>query len=107
MNKYEEALDNLDYIITKLAYWSALDLSEVDKEYRLYNSESLIKELVDRATPKKPIIKQSINGSFDWEKEEIINYHVCPNGCKQVRDEYVDKFCSECGQAIDWRDKNE
>ena len=76
----------------------------------------LLQGLVDKATPKKPILNEL------WKDEETTDIYdefghvdeilcVCPN-CKKVNiydSEYGVKFkhCSDCGQAIDWSDKDE
>lgn len=59
-----------------------------------------VQELVDKATPKKPIEK-----TYEYESmnEEIIikTYHVC--GCEKYSEvHHIDRFCSKCGQALDW-----
>ena len=82
--------------------------TNVDKEYH-----HLLQELVDRATPMKPIkerngyiicgncgectgiftkyIEQTTDETFDGEIE--FDYHI----------EYTEnEFCSICGQALDW-----
>lgn len=80
-------------------------LKKVDKKY---------KELVEKATPKKPSFDKS------WEDEETtdiyneygsINENVCecPNCHKHsiYDSEYGVRFnhCHECGQALDWSDE--
>ena len=58
----------------------------------------LIKELVDKATPKKPNMENQ-------------HYICCPN-CTSDEIEFYDydhnevklKHCNRCGQAIDWSD---
>lgn len=73
----------------------------------------IIEELVDKATPKKPVL------SDNWKDEEQTDIYdengfidpivsICPN-CKKygIFDfEYGEKFdyCKHCGQAIDWSD---
>ena len=70
-----------------------------------------LKELVDKATPKKPIIKQYKNSE----------HYLCPN-CKNYRFGIIDygeyknewrkgselmPYCPKCGQAIDRSDEND
>lgn len=52
-------------------------------------------EALEKQIPKKPI---SLGEDIDRDIGQ------CPN-CKEIIDTYEDyKYCSECGQAIDWRD---
>ena len=82
MNKYEKALDNVS------AEWGTSD-RDID----------ILEELVDRATPKK-LIK--------YEELSCVNY-VCPICENKYYDsennrKYI-KYCPNCGQCIDWSDK--
>ena len=50
---------------------------------------------LEKQIPKKPI---SLGEDIDRDVGQ------CPN-CKEIIDTYEDyKYCSDCGQAIDWRD---
>lgn len=52
-------------------------------------------EALEKQIPKKPI---SLGEDIDRDVGQ------CPN-CKEIIDTYEDyKYCSDCGQAIDWRD---
>jgi hypothetical protein len=93
MNKYEEAFHRIDGHII----WEAdepLPNGYIDHKHfsQLYQDEfDLIQELVERATPKKPIY--------------VNRGHECPT-CSNCDIEgelgYQYKYCSECGQTIDW-----
>ena len=51
---------------------------------------------LEKQVPKKPI---SLGEDIDRDVGQ------CPN-CKEIIDTYEDyKYCSDCGQAIDWRDE--
>ena len=53
-------------------------------------------EALEKQIPKKPI---SLGEDIDRDVGQ------CPN-CKDIIDTYEDyKYCSDCGQAIDWRDE--
>lgn len=53
-------------------------------------------EALEKQIPKKPI---SLGEDIDRDVGQ------CPN-CKEIIDTYEDyKYCSDCGQAIDWRDE--
>ena len=100
MNKYIEALD-----YAKKHLDSKQDIEKI----------GVLQELVDKATPKKPILSDS------WKDEEQTDIYdengfidpivsICPN-CRKygIFDfEYGEKFnyCKHCGQAIDWSDED-
>ena len=58
-----------------------------------YDSHKILKELVERATPK----------AISWTKGNLVYEDwICPH-CKEERDKYdepIDKFCSNCGGAL-------
>ena len=59
----------------------------------------IIEKLVERDTPKKIEIGTSHN----------FKYPICPN-CKIELNEYykyANKYCKECGQRLDWSERNE
>lgn len=82
MNKYQEAYEDVE--LTCLC----IDNAERAKEYL-----SVIKELVERTTPKKPT--------------EILLR--CPNCNHKIGfDYYMGKhvdYCPTCGQALDWSEE--
>lgn len=58
-----------------------------------------IKNLVDKATPKKYELKSEMVDGVKW------THAICPN-CKEVIDEFeYYPYCPNCGQAIDWSDE--
>lgn len=92
MNTYIEALD-----YAKKHLDSKQDIEKIE----------VLKELVDKETPKKPHEKyyQIICGVDDTMN--CIDYH-CPNCGKKVVSDIVNykeyRHCYHCGQAIDWSD---
>lgn len=92
MNKYIEALD-----FVKKHLDSKQDIEKIE----------VLKELVDKETPKKPHEKyyQIICGVDDTMN--CIDYH-CPSCGKKVVSDIVNykeyRYCYHCGQAIDWSD---
>lgn len=74
MNKYQEALNEL------ASYYDYDDYPKI------------LQELVDKATPFKPLNQEieGING---------VHYGQCKCGC-EVWENY--KFCTDCGQALYW-----
>ena len=90
--KYQEALDNLVHCKseTKCKECRHKDRCTMDRDYKI------LKELVDKATPKYPIITRCTN--------------KCPR-CKNtlpLKENALKKkapkmYCDRCGQRIDWR----
>ena len=97
INKYQEALDEVKN--TKILLHQHDDIVN---EMKIYEDDDLnielLQELVDKATPKKPLISHSIKGEED---------SYCPTCTYRfsrpvyfARATY--KHCANCGQAIDW-----
>ena len=94
MNRYQEALLDIRYIYEQ---------SQKYKKLQKYNGKQQLKtlqELVDKATPKKPINQST----------PLVRQGYCPN-CKGElrklgsRNEVViegQPYCCSCGQALDW-----
>lgn len=74
MNKYQEALNNCVNRWAPAADWN------------------LLKSLVEKATPKKPIQKAA-------------GRTVCPNCERSIAREVSPRYCSVCGQRLDWSEK--
>lgn len=80
MNKYQNSLDN---------FVKSLSLFTNFKSVHEWKSD--LQELVDKATPKKPIQKAA-------------GRKVCPNCERSTVREVSPRYCSICGQAIDWNE---
>ena len=65
------------------------------------DSISLLQELVDKATPKKPTV---LSYSEDFRLEKIISCNSCKKPVVNVWSyrTYKPNYCHYCGQAIDW-----
>ena len=74
MNKYQEALNNCVNRWAPTADWN------------------LLKSLVEKATPKKPIQKAA-------------GRTVCPNCERSIAREVSPRYCSICGQRLDWSEE--
>ena len=82
MNKYQEVLNRI------------AKYCRVNNGSMLEGDLNILQELVDKATPKKPIIS-----SYDeFGCVDFYEHHYCPN-CKNKVDE---AYCPACGQKIDW-----
>jgi hypothetical protein len=86
INKYQEALDVIKGVTD---YEQGLPLFYKDDEWIV-----TLQELVDRATPKKPIIAKSSQGEGD---------SYCPICFDRILKMQMKRnYCQECGQALDW-----
>ena len=106
MNKYQEALNNV------ISY---LGVARCDyrKSGKAKEDICLIQELVDKATPKKPLLDEILRGIGILSIRDggvLINGYrcVCPNCMNpSIYDPGCDErfnYCSVCGQAIDWEE---
>ena len=106
MNKYQKALDELSYPHEDSSCGGCKcgvsDCQDCKKALAVYKLE----ELVEKATPKKPISKYIVDG----------RYCVCPE-CGALLDEECllktheclregHQYCHVCGQAIDWSEED-
>lgn len=89
MNKYEEALD---YI------WNKYEECEIVAPFMTRHCLDILKELVEKATPKKPTI---IPNNFN----ELV--FECPVCHKRTYTNFRREYCGECGQALDWSEEVE
>lgn len=104
MNKYQEALENIGMI-------------DLDKDSNGYDNPKYLKdfyygeycelqELVERATPKKPEIKELIRKDNYRDRTNIPRYNWwCPNCHLEHMSTNIIKHCPTCGQALDWSDE--
>lgn len=92
MNKYQEALKKVEKSCISVAMeFNFGELFEEDEK-----ALSTLQELVDKATPKKPI--KSNNPLFDYMV-------FCPACNKSMS--FKNYYCGSCGQAVDWSDKDD
>lgn len=102
MNRYQEAIDLLacnseHWVINR----NGLDNENCEGVFdESDKSKLLIQELVDKATPKKPVRVQQLE-KHDCGVRVYLNVPTCPV-CKNVL--YENECCrnNECRQAIDW-----
>ena len=90
MNKYQEAKANIINTLIRIVGYPTF-ASQVEKDF------DVLDELVEKATPKKPIQLENKNRSR------------CPNCKNQLpfRKNALKKqnpriYCDRCGQALDW-----
>ena len=82
------------------------DCEELEK-YREIGTVEECREAVKKQKPKAPKdslkIKPVIDENGAYVDADVTVYLLCPNCGEMVGiDENVDKFCHECGQAIQW-----
>ena len=91
MNKYQQALNNC------INRWAPA------KDW------NLLKELVEKATPKKPkeqLIDNYCKGIPGDPPNENEPYYFCPSCNEWVGDDgFKYKYCQNCGQALDWSEE--
>lgn len=68
-------------------------LKKVDKRY---------KELIDKATPMKPIEDFEEEECYHEGEYERIYFHLCPVCGEYVYKENNKNYCGNCGQKFDW-----
>lgn len=89
MNKYQEAYSYIKHYC---------ELDDDCVKWPLYQrSIKSLKELVDKATPKKPV---------RFIDKFYISLPKCPI-CRTIPHTCTQKYCDECGQALDWSDDSE
>lgn len=97
-NKYQEALDRL----CKNDYFDEKGNCNCDQ---IVMDRILLQELVDKATPKKPV-RVCCEPEEEWDNEE--EFYNCPN-CGEPLPYNFDydypiknKCCLECQQVLNW-----
>ena len=103
MNKYQEALRTIGNTGTKFVKRDRIGEPKImylvkqlkRKEY------ALIKELVDKETPKPIIVKTYMSACHDIYGDYLRTKELCSN-CKKEIDYSTYKYCPHCGQKLDW-----
>lgn len=95
LNKYQKALKKLEVQCETFDIISYIDL----------------KELVEKETPKKPIIRKEMIKLIKLCESKVT---LCPNCKEELTDDagcyndYHDvEYCPFCGQHLDWEDEDE
>lgn len=103
MNKYQEALENIIVYPLKEECENS-PCCQCSNECDFYKSKledyEVLKELVEKATPKKPTNIES------HEKHDLL---FVSGKCPVCRDWVNDSmsYCEHCGQKIDWGEEDE
>jgi hypothetical protein len=98
MNKYQKTLDEL---CKTCAYSPECGDGCCDLVFRGGRCEeyNILKELVEKATPKKP----NIHGFRECREVNTISF-TCPICNKHIG---RDNFCEHCGQRLSWSESEE
>lgn len=108
MNKYQEALNSIEEKTTKTIEYPLIPATK----FRYCGDEvDILQELVDKATPKKPIKNKLGKISLLDRLVGVKVTYTCPN-CRNVllkhhmNERQETRYCWDCGQALDWRVEN-
>ena len=86
MNKYKKAFKDLNH------FMFLNEAGQEDYEEEIKNTLAIIKELIEKETPKKVIRWASADKCPNCDSFEIIDWDNNTE-CKR---------CSDCGQVLDW-----
>lgn len=102
MNKYQKAIEVIDTLLHLMCGEEREDGYKPTME-EMSKSMDLLKELVDKETPKKPEIKELIRKDNYRDERNIPRYDWwCPNCYLEHMSGNDLKYCPSCGQALDW-----
>lgn len=97
MNKYERALKILS--ASEQQAWK-----ERYDGYDFQEAKDSLKELVEKATPKKP----EYEGDSYYKGEIVYDTWICPSCGERYEVDYHDyEYCPKCGQHIDLTQEEE
>ena len=98
MNKYQEALNHLED--ETIENFKKKHIPTNEERTKIINDVVFLQELVEKATPEAPNVEHSWWRSPDGVSVLTFFKYKCPCCEKRITD--IDKFCPNCGQAIDW-----
>lgn len=104
MNKYQKAIEVIDTLLHLMCGEEREDGYKPTME-EMSNSMDLLKELVDKEIPKKPL--DVCTPVVKWGLCPVCKGELNKLGGKPNRVFSNQKYCSDCGQALDWRNEDE
>ena len=106
-NKYQEALDNVK-IAPSFMGGNTKYSTNLNSATPFSEDISILQELVNKATPKKPIkikAKDDPNKPKKFSLVDLMGHtYYCPD-CNRYLGAFLDRHCKYCGQALDGSDK--
>ena len=104
---FEPKADITGYLEKKTVFAMAISALKEVQKYSEIGTVEECREAVEKQKPKAPKdsikIKPVIDENGAYVDADVTVYLLCPNCGEMVGiDENVDKFCHECGQAIQW-----
>jgi hypothetical protein len=98
MNKYQKALNHLED--ETIENFENKHVQTDEERKKIVKDVICLGELVEKATPEAPNVEHSGWRSPDGVSVLTFFKYKCPCCEKRITD--IDKFCPNCGQAIDW-----
>lgn len=103
MNKYQKAFGIIDTILHLMCGIEREDGYRPTQD-EMKESMIILKELVDKATPRKP----EYEGDGYYNGEIVYDTWIYPNCGERYEVDYHDyDYCPCCGQHIDWSQDDE
>ena len=98
MNKYKKALNTITDTFTYYVVGRDTNLLPSDNE--IYDSMATLREIVNKETPKKPL--DVCTPVVKWGLCPVCKGELNKLGGKPNRVFSNQKYCPDCGQALDW-----
>lgn len=102
MEKFSITVKVLDHTYAEIDEAIVSAFEKIGEKYHpvIYIDESKVLEMLEKSKAEKPHILDK-----DWNpiRQETIEW-VCPNCKKRFMTYSRNKYCSECGQKLDWED---
>lgn len=98
MNKYQKALNTIGNTLTY--YMVGKDLASLHSVNEIGDSMATLREIVNKETPKKPL--DVCTPVVKWGLCPVCKGELNKLGGKPNRVFSNQKYCPDCGQALDW-----
>ena len=95
---YKEALFSISYTLHNRV--KPMYLRHVEDKWL-----DVLQELVDKATPKAPIVEQPKTKYYGSCLSKNLVFNVCPT-CGNLLGDVKVPYCNRCGQALDWSEED-
>ena len=101
MNKYQKALNTIGDTLTY--YMVGKDLASLHSVNEIGDSMATLREIVNKETPKKPL--DVCTPVVKWGLCPVCKGELNKLGGKPNRVFSNQKYCPDCGQALDWSEE--